>query len=97
MSMVGADVPALRAFVSAMTNRRRQIETTTNKLSALVNSLPWVGPDYERFKAEWDTVHHPNLIRLLSDMGTASSKCSKAADAQEAASNAGGGGGGGSW
>lgn len=90
MSMVGADVPGLRQFVSAITQRRRQIENTTNRLTALVENLPWVGPDYERFKADWAQIHHPNLIRLLTDMGTAATKCSKAADAQEAASSGGG-------
>lgn len=86
MPIVGADVPALRNLVNVLTGRARRIETTKNQMTALILDLPWVGPDRDRFVAEWNEIHHPNLIRLIDDMTDASGQAARHADAQEAAS-----------
>ena len=86
MAIVGADVPALRNLVNVLTGRARRIETTKNQMTALILELPWVGPDREQFVAEWNEIHHPNLIRLIDDMTDASGRAARPADAQEAAS-----------
>ena len=87
MGIVGADVPALRGLVSALTGRSHKIEQTKNELSALIRDLPWVGPDREAFVADWEHIHQPNLVRLIDDMRDASRTATRHADAQENASH----------
>lgn len=88
MAIVGADVPALRNLVSVLSGRARKIETTKNQMTALIQDLPWVGPDRDQFVAEWNEIHQPNLIRLIDDLTDASGRAHRHADAQEAASRA---------
>lgn len=87
MGIVGADVPALRGLVSALTGRAHQIERTKNELTAVIRGLPWVGRDHDAFLADWDQVHHPNLVRLIDDMRDASRTATRHADAQDNASH----------
>lgn len=86
MGVVGADVPALRNFVLGLNKRSKEITETTARLTALVESIPWVGPDRERFIAEWNGTHRPGLLGLIADLGDAARSATVAADAQEAAS-----------
>ena len=86
MSMVGADVPALRNLANVLVGRARKVEATKNQMTALIQSLPWVGPDRDQFVADWNDVHHPNLIRLIDDLTDASGRANYHADTQEAAS-----------
>jgi uncharacterized protein YukE len=88
MSVVGADIPALRAFVSALSGRARKIEQTKNELSAVIRDLPWVGKDRDAFIHDWEQIHHPNLVRLIDDMQDASAKANHHANVQENASRA---------
>ncbi len=87
MGMVGADIAALRGFVADLGRRRREIRETTNKLSAVVRDLPWVGSDHEAFVRDWNTIHYPGLIRIIDDLADASTKASRHADQQERASH----------
>jgi uncharacterized protein YukE len=86
MGIVGADVPALRSFVSALTGRAHKIEQTKKELTALVQDLPWVGRDRDAFVNDWNSIHQPNLVRLIDDMRDASRSATRHADAQEIAS-----------
>jgi hypothetical protein len=86
MGVVGADVPALRNFVLGLNKRSKEITETTARLTALVESIPWVGPDRERFLQDWNGTHRPGLLGLIADLGDAARSATVAADAQEAAS-----------
>ncbi len=90
MSVLGADIAALRGLVNSLTSRVRLIEKTKSEMSTLVLGLPWVGPDREQFLREWNEIHQVNLIRLMDDMTIASNQALHAANAQEEASRAGG-------
>ena len=86
MSIVGADVPALRQLVSTLSSRARKIDNTKNQMTALIVDLPWVGLDRDRYVADWMEIHQPNLIRLIDDLTDASGRAARHAEAQEAAS-----------
>jgi hypothetical protein len=86
VGIVGADVPALRNFVLGLNKRSKEITETTARLTALVESIPWVGPDRERFVQEWNGTHRPGLLGLIADLGDAARAATIAADKQEAAS-----------
>lgn len=87
MGVVGADVPAMRNFVLGLNKRSKEITETTARLTSVVESIPWVGPDRERFVAEWNGTHRPGLIGLIGDLADAARSATRAADAQEAASS----------
>lgn len=86
MGVVGADVGALRNFVLGLSRRSQEITATTARLTSLVEGIPWVGPDRDRFIADWNGVHRPGLVGLIEDLVDAAKQATKAADAQEAAS-----------
>lgn len=99
MEILGADIGAIRTFVQRLNQRSAAIAQTTSQLAAVIEGLPWVGTDRERFLTDWKVNHHPGLLQLLDDLAEAATSAGKAADAQEAASadTPGGGGGGRGW
>lgn len=92
MGLVGADVGAIRNFVLGLKRRSNEITATTAKLTTLIESIPWVGPDRERFVEEWHGTHRPGLVTLCGELLDAAKKATMHADAQEAASSANNGG-----
>lgn len=86
MGVVGADVGAIRNFVLGLNRRSQEITATTARLTSLVESIPWVGPDRERFVADWNGVHRPGLLGLIDDLVDAAKQATRSADQQEAAS-----------
>lgn len=86
MNVLGADVGAIRNFVLGLNKRSREITETTARLTAMVEQIPWVGPDREAFLHDWNHVHRPGLLCLLDDLSTAAQQASRHADEQEAAS-----------
>lgn len=86
MSVVGADVGAIRNFVLGLNKRSQEITATTARLTSLVEGIPWVGPDREAFIADWNGHHRPALVRLIEDLADAAKQATRHADQQEAAS-----------
>jgi uncharacterized protein YukE len=86
MSMVGADIAALRGFASALRHRKQEIEATRRRLATIVENLPWSGGDHDRFVEEWRRVHSPGLMRLVAELSSASSEAHHHANQQEQAS-----------
>lgn len=90
MGAVGADVGALRSYARSLQQRAHIIEGELAQLDLVIQSLPWAGTDRARFLDEWQQIHQRNLLRLVLDLRSASTQCSRHADQQEAASAAGG-------
>lgn len=86
MSMVGADIAALREFASSLRYRRQEIDSTRQHLSAVVENLPWAGDDRDRFVDEWRRVHAPGIARIVGELASAAREASDHADRQEQAS-----------
>ena len=86
MSMVGADVAALRAFATSLRHRHHEIEATRQRLTAIVENLPWRGADHDRFVDEWRHVHNPGLRLLAVELASASDEAADHAHRQEQAS-----------
>lgn len=88
MPMFGADVRALRGLAWGLRRRQQEIEATRHRLAAIVDTLPWSGPDHEQFVGEWRRVHGPALVAVAAEMGDASWRARHHADRQERASRA---------
>ena len=86
MGVVGADVGAIRNFVLGLNRRSGEITSTTARLTSLVEGIPWVGPDRDRFIADWHGTHRPGLLALIDELGSAAKEATRSADQQEAAS-----------
>ncbi len=86
MGVVGADVAAIRNFAQGLNRRSQEITATTARLTKVVENIPWVGADRERFIAEWNSTHLPGLLGLLEDLAEAAKNAIRHADEQEAAS-----------
>ena len=86
MAYIGGDPIAIRQFANSVLSRRDEIEATTQRLSRLVESVPWEGNDKERFVREWRSVHEPSVSRLMLDMIGLSQDANNAAARQEQAS-----------
>lgn len=99
MGIVGADVAAIRNFVLGLQQRSREITATTSRLQSMVNEIPWVGTDRERFIEEWNHTHRPGLLAVIQELAQAAASATRHADEQEAASSdhSAGGGGGNGW
>ena len=87
MSYIGGDPAAIRQFASSVIARRNQIEETSQRLTQLVESVPWVGEDRERFLDEWQAIHQPGIARLLVDLLGVSNEAGAAATRQDQASS----------
>lgn len=105
MGAVGANVGELRNFAVSLQRRAEFIEGLIGRLGPVMEELPWVGQDRDRFIEEWQQVHQKNFIRLVLDLRSASTSCAQHADEQERVSSVdgfgggsfGGGGSSGSW
>ena len=86
MSMFGADVAALRGLAWSLRRREREIEASRQRLTAIVETLPWAGADHRRFVDEWRRVHGPALMAVVTEMSQASRQAADHADRQEQAS-----------
>ena len=86
MSMIGADVAALRRFAWSLRRSRQEIDATRRRLTAAIDGLPWTGDDHDRFVVEWRRVHGPALMAIVTEMAHASEQAALHASDQERAS-----------
>ena len=84
--MFGADVAALRGLARSLRHKQEEIEATRRRLANVVDHLPWVGGDRDRFTDEWRRVHSHALTTVVSELGAASGQAEYHADRQERAS-----------
>ncbi len=86
MPMFGADVAALRGFARSLRRKKEEVEATRQRLAAVVEGLPWIGADHDRFVDEWRRVHSRALMTIVTEMSQASNQADFHADRQEQAS-----------
>ena len=86
MSMVGADVDALRRLAGSLRHTMHEVEAARLEVAAVVGGLRWAGDDRDRFVDEWHRVHDPTLMTIASEMGRASAQAGQHAARQEWAS-----------
>jgi hypothetical protein len=87
MALSGADVGAIRNFVLDLRRRSQEVTTTVERLTTVIEGIPWVGLDRERFLQDWNGAHRPALVELGTDLLDAAKIATKHADEQEAASS----------
>lgn len=88
MSMIGGDAAAIREFARRLAARAEQIQEAQQRMTSVVEGLPWAGDDRDRFVREWRQIHQPNIARMVLDLGNVVGDAHRAADAQDRASGA---------
>ena len=58
----GADTQALQRMGSLLEDRSSSLEDMTARLGALINAVPWVGPDAMALRADWAFRIRPRLV-----------------------------------
>lgn len=58
----GADTQALQRMGSLLEDRSSSLEDMTAHLGALINAVPWVGPDAMALRADWSFRIRPRLM-----------------------------------
>ncbi|MFF1880735.1 WXG100 family type VII secretion target [Pseudarthrobacter sp. NPDC058196] len=70
MTMYGADVAALRSLAAQLDRAADELDEHRAFLSNAVHQSPWLGPDADRFRGQWDGEHNTRVAtsaRLLRD------------------------------
>lgn len=86
MSMVGADITALRALAASLRTRRNDIESARLRVAATIDALSWSGPDHDEFLHRWHDIHLPRIDGLIAELDEVASNATYYAARQEQAS-----------
>lgn len=94
MTMVGADVGALRSLSKLFDDTAHRFERTGSELTASLARSSWSGADAARFRSDWNARLRPRLTDVAQDLSESAVRLREEADEQERASESGGGTGG---
>lgn len=83
----GMDIGEVRSLAAQLQNAGNEIQQIANRLTSQLEGTPWVGPDRERFVADWRGQHKAGLMQISQALQTASQMATKNANDQEAASS----------
>lgn len=86
----GADVEQLRQLGRDLTTQAEQLDATVARLNSKVLSVPWQGPDAERFRSDWSQRLSVSVKSVADILRDASSKSLANAVQQEQASGVSG-------
>ena len=88
LSLKGVDVEALRRLVNDMLGCRGDLEVVLRRLTQELESLPWIGPDRERFVSDWST-HSGHLQMVIHALREGAEIALRHVQQQEAISGGG--------
>lgn len=72
MTFKGMDPESAREVAQEVTNAGQEILEAINRSTERVNSVEWVGPDYDSFREDWNQFVSngvSNLVEALEDKG----------------------------
>jgi uncharacterized protein YukE len=85
----GMDIAQVKALAAQMNNAAGEIQQLAQSLGAKLQGTAWVGPDRERFLADWTGQHQAQLNQVVQALQDASRRANANAAEQEQASNGG--------
>ncbi|WP_299166184.1 hypothetical protein [uncultured Arthrobacter sp.] len=92
---IGANPEQLRDLARSMGSSSAAITTADQTITAMLNGIPWNGPDAAQFRTRWHTSVRVQLNQTAAMLETQSHALADQAAQQEQTSNDDGGGGGG--
>lgn len=91
----GSDTEALRRISGAVGSGGEQLDDLAARLSGLIDSVPWSGPDADTFRADWSGQVRPGLLERAARLQEQRRELDRHAEEQDKASAARGDSGGG--
>jgi uncharacterized protein YukE len=70
MVRLGADVEQLDALARVFDGESNRLDALAASLTATVRSVQWIGPDADRFRAEWVGTHRPRVQSIADVLRT---------------------------
>ena len=83
----GADAEALRTMGAFCARRAELLDELEGRLSAVIETVEWVGEDAERFRADWSGSVRPGLQDRGLELRQQARRLAQHAEEQEAASS----------
>ena len=83
----GADAEALRTMGAVCARRAELLDELEGRLSAVIDTVEWVGEDAERFRADWAGSVRPGLQDRGLELRQQARRLAQHAEEQEAASS----------
>jgi len=83
----GLDVEQVRQLAREMDVASGDLQNIMSKLTNLLSSTQWSGPDAERFRSDWQSTHAQSLMRAKAALEETAGAARNNAAAQESASN----------
>ena len=83
----GADAEALRTMGAVCARRAELLDELEGRLSAVIDTVEWVGEDAERFRADWSGNVRPGLQDRGLELRQQARRLAQHAEEQEAASS----------
>jgi uncharacterized protein YukE len=73
-SFFGMSIEEVRATAGSMDAQAARIEATLSRLARLLSSTAWTGPDADRFRSDWSSVHAPRIRKAAQDVRSSAGK-----------------------
>jgi len=86
MAIWGADIAQLKDLGAKLQAGARELENQKNMLGRVLQDTDWKGPDAEKFRNEWNTVHSNSLTKVAQALEEAGKHAVRNASQQEEAS-----------
>ena len=84
----GMNIGEVQALAGEMTRGASEIQRVLQQISAKLDSTGWVGPDQQRFEAEWRGQRTAQLNQVIQALEDAGRIATQNANEQTQASNA---------
>ncbi|WP_114855635.1 WXG100 family type VII secretion target [Brachybacterium sp. YJGR34] len=89
MAFKGMNPEQGREVASAIGEAGQQILEVIDQASSLVNSVEWVGPDYDAYREDWNGFVGGPVNSLIEVLQTKSDQLNQHAEEQDSTSNQG--------
>lgn len=83
----GIDTEYSRTESTTMDSHAQALNGMVSKVSALVDSVLWLGPGAQRFKQDWDGALRPQLQSAADNLHENAAEMRRRADMQDEVSN----------
>ncbi len=83
----GMDIPAVRQLSQQMAAKADEIRSLTQQLTGQLQNTAWVGPDRERFHADWTGQYCAALTNVAHGLDDAAQRALQNANEQEQVSS----------
>lgn len=64
----GADIEQMQQLEAALNQQAEVIQNVITTIRGKVDGTNWVGPDADKFRAEWNGTHTQSLNRVVGEM-----------------------------